>query len=51
MAGFRIIVAVAAAKERNVKLLIELNRHVENVEESARAVVGNGLQFVFDAVN
>ena len=51
MVGFGIIVAVAAAKERNVKLLTELDRHAENVEESARAVVGNGLQFVFDAVN
>lgn len=45
-----IIVAVAAAKERNVKLLTELgathvvDRHAENVEERVRAVVGNGLR-------
>jgi len=55
VAGLGVIVAVAAAKERNVKLLTELgathvvDRHAENVEESVRAVVGNGLQLVFDA--
>ena len=44
VAGFGIIVAVAAAKERNAKLLTELeatrvvDRHAENVEESVRAV-------------
>ena len=57
MAGFGIVVAVAAAKERNVKLLTGLGAmhvvgpHLGDVGGSTRAVVANGLQFVFDAVN
>lgn len=48
---------MAAAKERNVKLLIGLGAthvvgpHLGDVGGSMRAVVANGLQFVFDAVN
>jgi hypothetical protein len=51
-ARFVIIVAVAAAKERNVKLLTELgathvvDQHAENVEERVRAVNGGEVRLL-----